>query len=57
MCGESVEMAAAAAMEAGRQRKTDSVDLGCGLRVLVSVGDRVEAGEPVAPPVAPPAID
>ncbi|MBP7784561.1 MAG: thymidine phosphorylase [Firmicutes bacterium] len=39
---------AAAAMGAGRQRKTDSVDLGCGLRVLVSVGDRVEAGEPVA---------
>jgi pyrimidine-nucleoside phosphorylase len=39
---------AAAAMGAGRQRKTDSVDLGCGLRVLVSVGDRVEAGQPVA---------
>ncbi len=39
---------AAAAMGAGRQRKTDSVDLGCGLRVLVSVGDRVEAGRPVA---------
>ena len=39
---------AAAAMGAGRQRKTDSVDLGCGLRVLVSVGDGVEAGRPVA---------
>jgi thymidine phosphorylase len=35
-------------MGAGRQRKTDSVDLGCGLRVLVSVGDRVEVGQPVA---------
>ena len=39
---------AAATMGAGRQRKTDSVDLGCGLRVLVSVGDRVEVGQPVA---------
>ncbi|HAI87362.1 MAG TPA: pyrimidine-nucleoside phosphorylase [Firmicutes bacterium] len=39
---------AAAAMGAGRQRKTDSVDLHCGLKVLVSVGDRIEAGQPVA---------
>jgi thymidine phosphorylase len=39
---------AAATMGAGRQRKTDTVDLGCGLRVLVSAGDRVEAGQPVA---------
>ncbi len=39
---------AAAAMGAGRQRKTDSVDLHCGLKVLVSVGDKVEAGQPVA---------
>lgn len=38
---------AAMSMGAGRQRKEDSVDLSCGLVTLVSVGDRVEKGQPV----------
>jgi pyrimidine-nucleoside phosphorylase len=33
---------------AGRERKEDTVDPGVGITLLASVGDRVEAGQPVA---------
>ncbi|HOO30168.1 MAG TPA: pyrimidine-nucleoside phosphorylase [Bacillota bacterium] len=39
---------AAMSMGAGRARKEDSVDLECGLVTLVSIGDPVEQGQPVA---------
>ena len=39
---------AALALGAGREKKGDEVDPGAGVEVLVKVGDRIEAGKPVA---------
>jgi thymidine phosphorylase len=39
---------AALALGAGRERKTDEVDPGAGVELLVKVGDEVESGQPVA---------
>jgi len=39
---------AALVLGAGRERKGDRVDPGAGVEVLVSVGERVEEGQPVA---------
>ena len=39
---------ASVALGAGRQRKDDPIDFGAGVELLVRVGDRVEAGQPVA---------
>jgi thymidine phosphorylase len=39
---------AALALGAGREKKTDEVDPGAGVEVLVKVGERIEEGEPVA---------
>ena len=39
---------AALALGAGREKKTDEVDPGAGVELLVKVGDEVESGQPVA---------
>ena len=39
---------AALALGAGRERKGDAIDPGAGVEVLAKVGDRLEAGDPVA---------
>jgi thymidine phosphorylase len=39
---------AALTLGAGREKKGDEVDPGAGVEILVTVGDRVEEGEPVA---------
>ncbi len=44
---------AALALGAGRRNKDDRLDLGVGIRLLAKVGDRVEAGQPLAEIHAP----
>ena len=39
---------AALALGAGRAKKTDEIDPGAGVEVLVKVGDEIEGGQPVA---------
>jgi thymidine phosphorylase len=39
---------ASVALGAGRERKGEPIDPGAGVEVLVGIGDRVEAGQPVA---------
>jgi thymidine phosphorylase len=39
---------AALALGAGREKKTDEIDHGAGVELLVKVGERVEAGEVAA---------